>query len=109
MPSAVAVVWTLTPLHIPSAVITAARRPRDMPWATTNVLSGPGAIVSRSDAPRKATIVERGTGNPPPGMITHARKGDDVMITPFRLGSLSRLKGQTVHRRRMRRVKFQFP
>src|SRR5512138_918617 len=62
MPSAVAVVWTLTPLHIPSAVITAARRPRDMPWATTNVLSGPGAIVSRSDAPRKASKFERDKG-----------------------------------------------
>lgn len=58
MPRAAAAVWTLMPLHMPSAVVTAAFLPLDMPWATTNVLSGPGAMVRATDAPRKQISVE---------------------------------------------------
>ena len=51
MPKAAAVVWMLTPLHIPSAVTMAALRPQVIPWVMTKMLSGPGEIVSANEAP----------------------------------------------------------
>ena len=51
-------VWTLTPLHMPSAVMMAAFLPREMPCARTKAVSGPGQAVKEIDAPTNQRSVE---------------------------------------------------
>jgi hypothetical protein len=62
MPRAAAVVWTLTPLHSPSALMIADFRPREIPCVMTKVISGPGAKVRATDAPRKQSMDEEVIG-----------------------------------------------